>query len=227
MESHPENKLANPTPSGRRTSQCDKRSHPDTYLLMGIRLQRSERSDESRRTVFEATFDAHHADVLAFAMRRVGDRAPAEDVVAETFAIAWRKREAIPDAPLVWLYAIAHRVIANQRRSATRGTRLTERLADEATRGPTGSDPAQIVEARERILTAFGRLSESKREVLRLVAWDGVDTKAGARILGCSTVAFRMRLHRARGALRRELESTTDTASPASASSCAGAAEEA
>lgn len=47
----------------------------------------------------EALFDAHHQRLLAFAVRRVGHDC-AEDVVAEVFATAWRRRDAVPDAPL-------------------------------------------------------------------------------------------------------------------------------
>jgi RNA polymerase sigma-70 factor, ECF subfamily len=179
---------------------------------MGIQPPSSDRSDDPLRSRFEATFDAHHIHVLAFALRRVEGRAAAEDVVAETFAVAWRRRDVIPDAPLVWLYAIARRVIANQRRSSKRWMRLRDRLSHEPPRGASVGDPAQVIETREYILAAFSRLSESEREVLRLVAWDEVATDEGAEILDCSPSAFRMRLHRARGELRRLLESDSNSA---------------
>src|SRR6266542_3605025 len=80
---------------------------------------------------FDAAFDAHYLKVLAFAIRRMESRPEAEDVAAETFAVAWRRRDAIPDAPLPWLYAIALRVIANHRRSSRRRAHRDQRFASE------------------------------------------------------------------------------------------------
>jgi RNA polymerase sigma factor (sigma-70 family) len=182
---------------------------------MGIDSRPPDPADQARSARFEATFDAHHVDVLAYAMRRVDGRAAAEDVVAETFAVVWRRRDVIPEVPLMWLYGVARKVVANQRRSAKRGVRLRERLAHERGDLLRVADPALVVEARENILAALSRLSVSHREVLRLVAWEGVDTKAGAEILECSPIAFRMRLHRARRELQRQLEAGNDDASPA------------
>ena len=156
------------------------------------------------RPRFEAVFEAHHADVLAFARRRVDGRGAADDVVAETFAVAWRRRDALPDPALPWLYGVARRVIANHRRSEDRRARLGERLASQPQAGT--SDPAALVGGRERVLAAFARLTEPQREVLRLVAWDGLDTKSAARVLGCSPAAFRVRLHRARRELKKQLD---------------------
>jgi RNA polymerase sigma-70 factor, ECF subfamily len=65
--------------------------------------------------------------VLVFAMRRAG-REVAEDVVAETFAVAWRRRDCMPEEALPWLYAIAGNVVANQWRSGRRRRDLDTRL---------------------------------------------------------------------------------------------------
>jgi DNA-directed RNA polymerase specialized sigma24 family protein len=60
-----------------------------------------ERGDgEEDRLHFERCFRDHYADLLAFALRRVAERQTAEDVVAETLAVVWRRRELIPDPPL-------------------------------------------------------------------------------------------------------------------------------
>src|SRR5690348_6042020 len=84
------------------------------------------------RERFERCFRAHYADVLAFAIRRLGERAAAEDAAAETFAVAWRRRERLPDPPQPWLYAVALRVISNQYRSSRRRRDLDQRLTHEA-----------------------------------------------------------------------------------------------
>lgn len=105
-----------------------------------------------------------------------------------------------------WLYAIALRVIANQYRSTRRRRKLDARLAHEAGANAPGSDPADSLERRDAFSTAFGLLSEAEREVLRLIAWDGLDMGEAARVFGCSAGAFRVRLHRARRKLAKQLE---------------------
>jgi len=154
---------------------------------------------------FERCFHAHYADVLAFALRRVEGRAAAEDAAAETFGVAWRRREVLPEPALPWLYAIAFRVIANQRRSARRRRELEGRLAHEAGAGRAEDDPAGAIDRRDAFAVAFARLAEREREVLRLVAWDGLGTEEAAQVLGCSPGAFRVRLHRARRRLAKQL----------------------
>jgi RNA polymerase sigma-70 factor, ECF subfamily len=155
---------------------------------------------------FERCFRDHHAQVLAFSMRRVSGREIAEDVVADTFAVAWRRRDRIPDSPLPWLYAVAAHVIANQHRSARRRHKLDQRLAHEAGAVGLRSDPAESLDRRDAFSAAFALLAESEREVLRLIAWDGLDTREAARVFGCSPGAFRVRLHRARRRLAKQLE---------------------
>jgi RNA polymerase sigma factor (sigma-70 family) len=160
--------------------------------------------DAERR--FESCFRDHYAAVLAFSIRRLPDRSTAEDAAAETFAVAWRRRGLIPDEPLPWLYGIALRVAANQRRSGERRRRLGERLEHEASSRESAAEPADALHRRDAFARAFERLAEPEREVLRLVAWDGLDTREAAAVLGCSAAAFRVRLHRARRRLAKHLE---------------------
>jgi RNA polymerase sigma-70 factor (ECF subfamily) len=158
------------------------------------------------RDRFENCFREHHTALLAFTMRRVSGREAAEDVVADTFAVAWRRRDCIPDSPLPWIYAIAANVIADQYRSTRRRHDLGARLVSEARSGVAGADPAESLAQRDAFATAFGQLEEHEREVLRLVAWDGLDVREAAQVLGCSQGAFRVRLHRARRKLARRLD---------------------
>lgn len=158
------------------------------------------------RARFERCFRDHYPQVLAFSMRRVSGREVAEDVVAETFAVAWRRRDHIPDPALPWLYAIAGHVIANQYRSTRRRHNLDIRLAHETDAVAPGADPAESLDRRDAFSAAFALLAEPEREVLRLIAWDGLDTRDAARVFGCSPGAFRVRLHRARRKLVKQLE---------------------
>ena len=162
-------------------------------------------ADDPDRLRFEAAFREHYADILAFALRRTSDRAAADDAAAETFAVAWRRRDAIPVRPLPWLYAVALRVLANQRRGSARRRALEERVAGEPAAGSAAADPGDALGRRTAFAAAFACLDEDDREVLRLVAWEGLEPRAAASVLGCSPGAFRVRLHRARRRLGKQL----------------------
>ncbi|MFC5747550.1 RNA polymerase sigma factor [Actinomadura rugatobispora] len=156
-----------------------------------------------RETAFEMMYAAAYEPILGYALRRCSSPEDAADVVAETFTVAWRRFEEIPsgDRARLWLYGVARRVLANHRRSQERHRLRITSLRDEiATAAVDPTDTAAISQA-------FGRLSESDREVLSLVAWEGLDHTGLAMVLGCSTAAARVRLHRARKRLSRALRS--------------------
>jgi RNA polymerase sigma factor (sigma-70 family) len=153
---------------------------------------------------FDACFEAHFEEIFAFARRRTENLADAEDLAAETFAVAWRRAQSIPDPSLPWLYGVANGVLRNQRRSSRRRWRLLLKLDAEPT--VFAPDPAEYVGEMAVAAAAFARLSESHREVLRLVAWEGLDPSEAATALGCSASAFRVRLHRARQEMAKQLE---------------------
>jgi RNA polymerase sigma-70 factor (ECF subfamily) len=147
---------------------------------------------------------------LAYCLRRVGDRAAAEDVAAETFLVAWRRLDAMPAGDeLPWLLGIARHTILNERRSDRRRERLLARVMAQGMAGATESDaPAGASGA---IHAALARLSERDREVLMLTTWDGLDQRRAAAVVGCSEGAFKVRLHRARKRLARALDATSST----------------
>jgi RNA polymerase sigma factor (sigma-70 family) len=159
----------------------------------------------TREERFEGLFREHYAAVRAYALRR-SPADLAQDAVAETFLVAWRRLDDVPGDPLPWLFGVARRVLANQRRSAERGAALERRLADApAARAP--GDPGESAGEAEAVRAALHRLSERDREALMLVAWHGLSGERAARAAGCSRAAFAVRLHRARGRLAAELES--------------------
>lgn len=145
---------------------------------------------EQRRRL-ERLFLEHSAAVRAYAARRIAPDV-VDDVSSDVFVVAWRRLEDVPQDALPWLLACARRIIANQRRSARRSTALRDRLIAE--RPPSvdlgGSDSA--------LGEALATLSAGDREVLMLVAWEGLDAQRAAIVIGCSPRAFAMRLHRAR-----------------------------
>lgn len=149
---------------------------------------------------FESLFGEHYDDVLAYALRR-SDGETAQDVVAETFLVAWRRLDVVPDDALPWLYGVARRVLANQRRADSRRDALARRLAVHT---EVSDRQSEVGDA--SLLRALARLPEASREALLLVAWDGLDRGRAAAALGCRPARLRVRLHRARRRLARELE---------------------
>jgi RNA polymerase sigma-70 factor, ECF subfamily len=147
---------------------------------------------------FEALYDRCAPGVLSYCLRRT-TRELAEDAFAETFSVAWRRRDAIPSEPLPWLYGVARKVIANQRRSARRQAAVARRLV-ETTPAPSADE---MPESPRRVVTALSRLGEADRELLMLVAWEGLKPTDAARVLGITPARCRVRLHRARRRLER------------------------
>ena len=153
---------------------------------------------------FAELVDCHHAALYAFTRRRISDQAAIEDVLADTFLVAWRRRAEIPDPALPWLYGVCLRTIWTHRRSARRRARLWGRLSSQPQ--ATGRDPADLHAHRSAIAWAFAQLSDADREILRLIAWDGLSTEDAAKVLGVAPGTFRVRLHRARRALQKHLD---------------------
>jgi RNA polymerase sigma factor (sigma-70 family) len=152
--------------------------------------------------------------ILAYALRRVDDPEDAADVVAETFLVAWRRLDEVPNntEARLWLFGVARRVIANRHRSERRRTRLAERLA-ESLRTELAARPIPAGEAAE-VLRAIGELGDDDRELLLLVAWEELSPAEVAKVLGISSLAARSRLHRARRRLRALLEQGESAGSP-------------
>jgi RNA polymerase sigma factor (sigma-70 family) len=159
----------------------------------------------SDRAAFEILFRTHVAAVHAYALRR-SDPATADDVVADTFLVCWRRFDRVPDDPLPWLYAVARRCLANRLRA---GRRERARAVSESPLAldPTADAYEQRSDARD-VLAALAQLPSKEREALQLCAWEGLAPKDAARAAGCSAAAFRVRLHRGRRRLAAALEAT-------------------
>jgi RNA polymerase sigma factor (sigma-70 family) len=167
----------------------------------------------TREQRFEDLFRENYGAVRGYALRRATPEA-AQDVVAETFLVAWRRLDDVPDDALPWLYGVARRVLANQRRTASRGAALERRLAGAETVAGSFFDPGETAADAELVRLALGRLSDSSREALLLVAWDGLSAPRAARAAGCSRATFAVRLHRARARLAAELAALEPAAIP-------------
>ena len=164
-----------------------------------------ERHWDLRR--FQSLYDAHHGALVAYARRRTANPADAQDIVADTFTIAWRRLPEVPegDAALPWLYGVARRVLANQRRGNQRRAHLAARLRGQA---PVDVDlESQVVAGDERrlVLAALSRLRPADQEILRLSVWEELPHRDIAGVVGCSESSVAVRLHRARARLSREI----------------------
>jgi RNA polymerase sigma-70 factor (ECF subfamily) len=175
----------------------------------------SKPGDRVSDASFAELYRAHYARVLAYALRRA-DRATAEDVVSETFLIAWRRRAELVGDPLPWLLGVARRVLANQLRASRRAEAVVERAKLQAERSDDQHDVAAPL-ADAPIAVALASLGGRDRECLILTAWDGLSSAQAARVVGSSAPTFRVRLHRAKRRLEKalaDLESQPGAARP-------------
>lgn len=161
-----------------------------------------------------ALHDAHLDALLAFVTRRVDDPHDAADVVADTFVVAWRRLDDVPqgEGAKPWLFSVARRVMANHRRGVRRRRRLTARAA--ATLGHAIAEapqaPAAVTAA--PVAAALQALGARDREIVWLWALDDLTHQQIATVLGITPEASRVRLHRARNRLAVRLNTTHDTA---------------
>ncbi|MER7890178.1 sigma-70 family RNA polymerase sigma factor [Micromonospora sp. NPDC094482] len=160
-------------------------------------------------------YQAHHRQVYAYAVTRAG-RQLADEVVAETFLVAWRRLPALPMAtPLPWLLAVARNVVSERYRAEERQQAVAaEMRAWISAEELSVADVADGVAERAAVLTALARLSDDDRELLTLVAWHGLSPGEVARVLGCSTATYYVRLHRARRHLKDAMSAATEPELP-------------
>ena len=148
-------------------------------------------------------FDAHAPAVRRYLRRRLTDAASpdadADDLTAEVFAIAWRRRDEVPDPALPWLYGVARRVVAGHRR------RVVALPVAQVESEIDLADPAVLVTDDEVLRSAWSGLSARDREVLLLVAWEGLSERDLAAALGVTTGGASAALARARSRLREAL----------------------
>lgn len=151
----------------------------------------------STEEAFERAYTQHLGAVSGYLYRRV-ERRFVEDLAADVFAVAWRRRESVTEGQeLPWLYRIAGNVVANHRRKQATGIALFVALrpADSA---PSAED---IVLADATLAEAWGKLRVRDREVLALALVEDLPVAEVALALGISANAASIRLHRAKKTL--------------------------
>ena len=167
------------------------------------------RSDDALRTArFEALYRAQFGAIAAYVRRRV-PAADAADVVARTFAVAWRRVDHVPPAPQdrLWLYGVARRTVSDHLRAGRRRARLQVRLSQHAwCAAPVAAGHASTGGALELVADAIDALARRDREVLQLLLWDDLTHSEAADVLGCSVNAVEIRFRRARRHVRAAME---------------------
>jgi RNA polymerase sigma-70 factor (ECF subfamily) len=160
---------------------------------------------------FAAIFDRHAPYVHRYLARRLG-REAADDLVAETFLVAFGKRKRYDQSRAdarPWLYGIATNLVSQHRRDEARQLRLRNALSPEP---DVASHAEQVVaqvaaQAMGRLLgTALTELSTGDRDVLLLIAWEGLTYDQVATALDIPVGTVRSRLNRARKLVRDVLE---------------------
>lgn len=161
-----------------------------------------------RRERFEATYRELYEPICGYTLRRVRDPEDAAEAIAETFTTLWRRFDRCPhgDELRPWLFGVARRVIANQRRGRRRRSALSERLV--ASFDQTAFENVGARDDTSPLARAFASLNASDQELLSLVAWEGLTREELAVTLGTSRAVIRLRLHRARKRLRDALPPT-------------------
>jgi len=152
---------------------------------------------------FTAWYSDECPRVFGYLLRRMGDRAAAEDLTAEVFTIAWKTVDGGVPRP-GWSFVTARNLLSNQRRANGRFADLHRDLSNQIRTGAVPGFVAPPDEGDPRVGTlmeAVGLLSPEQRELLMARHWDELSNAECARLAGCSVAAVRVRLHRARLAL--------------------------
>lgn len=153
--------------------------------------------------------DQHFGRVAAYLLSRT-DRDSAAEALARTLEVVWQRLEDVPYDPLPWLLGVARRVLSDQWRAQGRRDALMVRLteAEDRRHRETVHEREEGVDAAlDRLVAvhALKGLTDSERELLLLVAWDGLTAREASQVLGCTRSAFAVRLFRARAHLRDQI----------------------
>lgn len=152
---------------------------------------------------FADIFERHADEIVRYAYRRLGPDL-AEDITAETFLAAFRRRDhydVARDDARPWLYGIAVREIGKHRRAERRYRQAIARLPADpmsADFRDRATDRLNAERLRPRLAQILSGLSQLDRELLLLTAWADLTYEESAQALGITVSAVRSRLHRIR-----------------------------
>ncbi len=160
-----------------------------------------EQPPDDARERFEALAAEVVEPVRRFLARRT-DPDTADDVLAETLLVCWRRLDHVPEPALPWVYGVARNCLANAERGDRRQVRLAARITAVDPPGDVVQEP-QLPD--ERVTAAMAALRTEDADLLRLWAWEQLGPSEIAEVLGITANAVSIRLHRARGKFVHEL----------------------
>lgn len=146
--------------------------------------------------------------VRGYVRRQVPDDL-AEDVVAETFLVLWRRWADAPTGPgdlRPWVFGVARNKVLRVREQHARALRSVAGVAAAEPARPHGADPADDVAAADRARRLLALLPPAESEAMALTVWAGLAPAQAAQVLGCSVSALTTRLSRARARLAAVLD---------------------
>jgi RNA polymerase sigma-70 factor (ECF subfamily) len=161
---------------------------------------------------FTELFERHAKAIWNYAYRLTASWTAAEDLLADAFLVAWRRRgevRLVRDSALPWLYTVANNICRDERRRKRRFLRLLPQLAAEDTEPDHAEAIAEDSANRSRlaeVVEALGQLPKGERDAVRVCLLGGVSTSDAAALFGISEVSVRSRLSRARRHLHTILE---------------------
>lgn len=151
---------------------------------------------------FEELYRATAPELFGYVRRRTG--IDAEDLVAEVFVTAWRRRGDLPPPVLrrAWLFGVARKLLLADVRRSVRDAETVQQLLAR----PASAEPAWAEGSAAVVAAALGRLSSAEREIIELTEWERLTPAELAVALGVRAGTARVRLHRARRALASDAE---------------------
>jgi RNA polymerase sigma factor (sigma-70 family) len=175
--------------------------------MAGVSKGRGGNSDRTEGEEFARLYQCHARELFRFCLRRVGNPAGAEEVLATVFLEAWRRRNEVdftckPAQP--WLYGVARNVLRNQHRAQQRREVTLRNL--EYLQQHYADDPSEELARRQTARALVGSLEalpQAQREVVSLCLFSGRSYEAAAMDLKVPVGTVRSRLSRARLNLAR------------------------
>jgi RNA polymerase sigma-70 factor (ECF subfamily) len=158
--------------------------------------------------VFEQVYLTHQPRLYGFVFRLLGQRDLADDVTQEVWIrLATHAPRLRPDTRIVpWLFTVARNLTLSHRRWARLDFLHRGRLSlDPPAAGASPLELASAAETERRLEAALAGLPDKYREVLLLVAVEGLPHEVAAQVIGLRPDAFRQRLLRARGMIEASL----------------------
>lgn len=160
---------------------------------------------------FAAAYRVLAPQVRGYARRQVPDD-QAEDVVAETFLVVWRRWADIPGGPeqlRAWVFGVARNKILRVREQHGRVLRSVASVVAAEPARPAAPDPADRLAGDDRARRLLALLPPAESEAMALTVWAGLTPSEAAEALGVSLTALTSRLSRARTRLAAALDAST------------------